>query len=641
MSKPRARVEPLAPRSLILRAAIGAALFAGFPGGCGAPPAPTPDAAVMAAIESTPAASAAPYAEKLYADHCAACHDGGMAEAPTRAALEAKNTATILAALTTGVMREQAAMISPSDRETLAAYLARAVEDQARRTIAVNACPAPLKFEAPAQWGRWGGDKRNTRFQTAAGLTASTAPALKLKWAFGFPNAARARSQPAVTAEAIFLGSQDGTFYALDPETGCVHWRYFAGAEVRNAAVIEEDAQGRPQTLYFADFDATVYAVDAATGAERWKVSVRDHPVGTITGSLALHDGRLFVPMSSTEVVSAYAPTYECCTFRGGVVALGAKDGRRLWRYYTVPPPEKTRINAQGAQNYGPSGAPIWTTPTIDEKRGLVYVGTGENYSSPATAMSDAIVALDMRTGAVRWVRQTVAGDAWNGACGRTEANCPEEDGPDFDFGAPPMLLTMTNGEDILIAGQKSGMVFGLDPDDGGKILWEKRAGMGGFNGGVHWGMASDGRAVFVGVADTPGHHATTGEPRQGVHAYLASSGADLWSRIEPPTCASSARECFPAISAPVTATADLVIAGGLDGVLRLYRAADGEPLWTFDTKLDFETVNGVPATGGSIDAAGPVVAGGRIIVNSGYDKFANIPGNALLVFEAEGKAEP
>lgn len=627
-----------------LRRTISAALIAAVLGGCGAPSAPTPDAAVLAAVDGSHAPRAAgPYAENLYVNHCAACHDGGMAEAPTRAALEAKAAATILAAMNSGVMREQAAMISPSDREALAAWLARAVADRARRTVAVNACAAPLKFSARPQWGRWGGDKRNTRFQSAAsaGLDKEAAPTLKLKWAFGFPDAARARSQPAVTPEAIFLGSQDGAVYALDPETGCVHWRYFAGAEVRNAAVIEEDSQGRPNTLYFADFDATVYAVDAVTGAERWRVSVRDHPVGTVTGSLALHDGRLFVPLSSTEVVSAHNPAYECCTFRGGVAALDAKDGRRLWRYHTVPAPEKTRINAAGAQNYGPSGAPVWTTPTIDEARGLVYVGTGENYSSPATAMSDAIVALDIETGAVRWVRQTVAGDAWNGACGRTEANCPDEDGPDFDFGAPPMLLTLTDGGDILVAGQKSGMVFGLDPEDSGKILWEKRAGMGGYNGGVHWGMASDGTTVFVGVADTPGHHATTGEPRHGVHAYDASTGAELWSRVEPRPCDSDRRECFPAISAPVTATPDLVIAGGLDGVLRIYRAADGEPLWDFDTKREFTTVNGVAAKGGSIDAAGPVIADGRIIVNSGYDKFGNIPGNALLVFEAEGKAKP
>ena len=551
-----------------MRALSCAALIASL-GGCGAPAAPSVDSAVLAAVEASPSTpAAAPYAEKLYADHCAACHDGGMAEAPTRAALEAKEPATILAAMNSGVMREQAAMISPSDKDALAAWLGRAVADRARRTVAINSCAKSLKFTARPLWGRWGGDARNTRFQDAAsaGVDAQSAPSLKLKWAFGFPNAARARSQPAVAAEAIFVGSQDGAFYALDPETGCVYWRYFTDAEVRNAAVIGADAEGRPQTLYFGDFIATVYAIDAATGAERWKVSVRDHPVGTITGSLALHDGKLFVPMSSTEVVSAYNPAYECCTFRGGVVALSAADGRRLWRHFTVPQPTKTRVNAEGVQNFGPSGAPVWTTPTVDERRGLVYVGTGENYSSPATDMSDAIVALEIATGAVRWVRQTVAGDAWNGACGRTEANCPEENGPDFDFGAPPMLLTLTDGRDILIAGQKSGMVFGLDPDDGGRILWEKRAGMGGYNGGVHWGMASDGATLFVGVADTPGHHATTGEPRHGIHAFDAATGAERWSRIEMRACEGRSVACIPAISAPVTAAADLVVAGGRRG---------------------------------------------------------------------------
>lgn len=485
-------------------------------------------------------------------------------------------------------------------------------------------------------WNGWGNGVENRRYQpgSVAGLAPGNIGRMEVKWAFGFPGAARARSQPAVTRQAIFTGSQDGRVYALDTRTGCQWWSFPADAEVRTAPTLSFDADGNIDRLYFGDFAANVYALDARSGKLIWKVSVKDHPAGTITGSPTLHGGRLFVPMSSTEVVSAMDAAYACCTFRGGVTALSADDGRRLWRMHTVAAPVRQGRNRRGVQAFGPSGAPVWSVSTVDARRGLLYVGTGENYSSPASGMSDAIVAMELATGRVRWVRQTIAGDAWNASCSGIGdgVNCPKEDGPDFDFGAPPILATLADGRDILLAGQKSGMVFGLDPDDGGRILWQQRAGAGGFNGGIHWGMASDGRTLYVGIADTPGNKGAVGPRRPGLHAFDAATGRPLWSRIEPQTCPRRAFECETALSAPVTLTDGMVFGGAHNGLLTAYSTVDGTPLWRFDTRRAFETVNGVPARGGSIDSAGPVPVGGLLVVNSGYDKFGQIPGNLLLV---------
>ncbi len=573
------------------------------------------------------------HAVSLYEANCASCHDAGLAGAPTREAMEALSPSVILAALTQGVMKEQGAALSRVDQILLSQHLG---DEAAGADVAVQYCEGELQFSGAPLWNRWGNDKRNDRFQDAgsAGISADDLPDLELAWAFGFPGAQRARSQPAVTQEAIFTGSQSGRVYALDTETGCAWWTYEAGVEVRNAPLIATGEDGTPTALYFGDFDANVHAVDPRTGEKLWTKSVKDHPDGTITGSVALHDDILYVPMSSTEIVSAYVDDYACCTFRGGVTALNAQNGETLWRWYSTDEPEKVGLTNVGTDILAPSGAPVWSTPTIDTERGLLYVGTGENYSSPANDKSDAIIALELTTGREQWVWQATTGDAWNAACGREpKANCPEEDGPDFDFGAPPMLVTLDTGEDRILAGQKSGEVFGLDPDDNGALLWRSRVGMGGFNGGIHWGMASDGATLWVGIADTPGNKFAEGPPRPGVHALDPKTGEALWSRIEPPTCDEISYACMTALSAPLTATDGLIFAGAHNGRLLAYDSSDGSVLWKRETNRAFETINGVDAKGGSIDSAGVVVAGGMVIVNSGYDKFGEIPGNVLLVY--------
>ena len=368
-----------------------------------------------------------------------------------------------------------------------------------------------------------------------------------------------------------------------------------------------------------------------------------DHPDTTLTGSVVLDGDRLMVPMSSTEILSAYSPDYSCCTFRGGVLALSAATGEELWRMYTTAEPTRRKLNSRGVQRWGPSGAPVWSAPTIDHARGLVYVGTGENYSTPANDMSDAIIAMRRDSGEVVWVQQTLAGDAWNGACVVRGVNCPEEDGPDFDFGAPPILATVPVGEggqgetkDYLLAGQKSGMIFGLDPDRNGEILWERRLGMGGFNGGVHWAMTVSGDKLIVPITDTPGNRFTTGPPQPGLHALDIATGEPLWSVLHPADC-SGKRSCyFNGLSAAPTATDELVFAASLNGLLAAYDLEDGKVLWSFATRREFETVNGVEAHGGSIDSAGAVVVGDQL-----FDKWSQYPGNVLLAFRLQTEPGP
>jgi polyvinyl alcohol dehydrogenase (cytochrome) len=566
-------------------------------------------------------------AEKLYQENCATCHDTEASGAPNRAALESRTPAALLAALETGLMREQGKALKPEERQLLADYLGV-------KTTAVTGkkCDGELKLADAPLWNRWGNGLENRRYQPVAkgGITPANVGNLELRWAFAFPNAARARSQPVVTDEAIFTGSSDGRVYALNRESGCIWWTFDADSEVRSAPTLGDDGR-----LYFGDFSAQVYAVDARSGELVWKTPVKDHPAGTITGSLTLHDGRLFVPMSSTEVISAMKAEYECCSFRGGVTALEAKTGKTLWRMHTVDAAKEAGVDQKGQPAFGPSGAPVWSSPTVDTKRGLLYFGTGENYSSPASAMSDSIIAVELGTGKIRWWQQTIANDAWNASCESFSngVNCPREKGPDLDFGAPPILMTLADGRDILLAGQKSGMVFALDPDKDGSILWRQRAGAGGYNGGIHWGMASDAAALYVGIADTPGNKGAVGPRRPGIHAFDLISGKPLWSRIEPFTCKERKFECETALSAPVTATDGIVFGGAHNGLLRAYSTADGSILWSFDTRREFQTINGVKGKGGSIDSAGPVLAGGLLIVNSGYDKFGEIPGNVLLVF--------
>jgi polyvinyl alcohol dehydrogenase (cytochrome) len=501
-------------------------------------------------------------------------------------------------------------------------------------------------------WTGWGVTPSQQRFQPAnmARLSASDAAKLQLKWAFGFADVTQAQSQPAVAGGRIFVGSAAKKVYALDAKTGCIHWSFDTDAPVRTAVTV--GAVGSGGAVYFGDQRANAYALDAISGKLLWKTHVDEFFAATITGAPTLAGGRLYVPVSSSEEIMGLAiPKYECCKFRGSVSALDAATGKVIWKSYTIAEePKPVRKNVQGTQLWGPSGAGVWSSPTVDLKRKRVYVTTGDSYSDPAASTSDAFIAFDLETGKLAWSKQMTEGDAFTVDCDLPPAmqtTCPEAKGPDFDFGSSAVLVDLPNGRSALIAGQKSGIVHALDPDKAGAMLWQKRVGKGSKLGGVQWGIAVDARNVYVAVSDvqltvvppgTPGAQATSGtaylydaKAGGGLYALNIETGDVVWQTPHP-GCKDKPG-CSPAQSAAVTVIPGVVFSGGLDGHLRGYSTTDGKIVWDVDTMRDYETINGVKAKGGSLDGPGAVVVDGMLYVNSGYTLIGQAPGNVLLAF--------
>ena len=573
----------------------------------------------------------------LYQQHCASCHEGGVAKAPQLSLLQIMPPTSILRAMQGGVMQTQAAAMSDAQQRSLAEYLSGHSLAEAAMTSAAPQCAAgqsAFDFSARPDTAGWGVNLGNHRYYRPeiAGISAADMGELELKWAFAFPGALRARSQPAIAGGAVFIGSQDGTVYALDKATGCIRWRFSTVAEVRNGIVVADwtpDAKS-PPLLYFGDLVGNVYALNAVTGELVWRDRPDDHPSLTLTASPALHDGRLYVPLSSLEVTAAADPGYACCTFRGGVAVYDALSGEKLFTSYTIAePPAVVGKNAVGTDRIAPSGSPVWNTPALDIKRGVMYVGTGENYSSPANDTSDAILALSLEDGSIVWSQQMTAGDAWNMGCETEERiNCPPEDGPDYDFGAATLLATTSEGRDLVLAGQKSGNVYALDPARGGAIVWQKKLGRGGIQGGVHFGMALDGDLLYVPMSDFDGGPRWPGKALPGMYAVDIRNGDVLWYTPAEDRC--EGREfCQPGLSAAASAIEGGVVAGAMDGVLRVYDKATGKVLWSYDSVRSFPTTDGGTAQGGSFGgAAGPVFSDGMMFVNSGYGIYFHMPGN-------------
>jgi polyvinyl alcohol dehydrogenase (cytochrome) len=582
---------------------------------------------------------------EIYAGTCAVCHDQGVSRAPQRFAMSLMSPGSIYRALTAGVMKPMAAALSDQDKLTVAQYLAsRSLGGgEVRSPLMCARDAAAFDYGQPPTFTGWGLTPDNAHAITTAmaGINRSNIGRLKLKWALAFPEAVRARSQPAVAGGAIFVGSHNGTVYALDPATGCARWLFKARAEVRTGIVVSPwkhgDRRARP-LLYFGDIVGTVYAVDAVSGTELWSHKVDPHPAATLSATPALYGGLLFVPVSSIEEGSAGSPNYPCCTFRGSVVAFDAATGVQRWQTFMTDPPAERGVNAAGTKRFGPSGAAIWGTPAIDPKRRQIYIATGDNYSSPTTALSDSVMALDLRTGRIRWATQATARDGWNGSCGgrttATRSNCPDEDGPDFDFGAAPVLAKDGGNREYVVAGQKSGVVWAFNPDNG-QVRWKTKVGRGGVGGGVQFGIAVEGDKVFVPIHDRP-DGATYSEPaRPGMYALSLRDGGFLWKAPSEDACAGRST-CYPGYAGAITATPDLVLGGSIDGHLRVFDSASGAVLWDFDTAREFTTVNGDVAQGGSMaGGAAPLAYRGLLLLNSGYQVFGieQKAGNVFLVF--------
>jgi polyvinyl alcohol dehydrogenase (cytochrome) len=592
-----------------------------------------------------------PLGERVYQTNCAVCHKAGLDRAPNRETLALFGADQILAALERGSMVSMAVTLSSEQRRAVSEYLAGRPLGALPRTPPVSAmCKGPSAFtRSEPTWQGWGGvGLSNTRFQTseAAGLSAAEVPRLRVKWAFGFPGDIRAYSPPTIVGGRLFLGSQGGMVYSLDAASGCVHWYFDAGAWVRSAATVAEiEHRGRRRdAVFFGDGRGYVHALDAASGEELWRTRADAYAVAHLTGSPAYYEGRLYVPVASNEEAAAASPGYECCRFRGSLVALDAGSGAVLWKTWLVGEPQRTSRNASGAQLWGPSGVPVWSSPAIDPERNAVYVTTGNNYSLPASELSNAFVAMDLDTGEIRWARQITAGDAWNTACRlEDKTNCPDVESPDFDFGASPILVSQADGRRLLVAGQKSGVVYALDPDRDGTLVWQARVGRGGTMGGVQWGSAADAENVYVAVSDIrriPVKHAWATEADRevggGMYALRLADGERVW--YAPPAPCGERPRCAPAQPGAVTAIPGVAFAGSMDGFLRAYSTADGSILFELDTIRAFDTVNGVPAQGGALDGGGPTIAGGMLFVNSGNPNGGGMPGNVLIALSVDGR---
>ncbi len=565
---------------------------------------------------------------------CTKCHGNSAVDrAPSPAAIRQMPPERIYAAITTGDMQTQAANLSDEQKRRLAEYMggrplgSAALGDASQMP---DHCPAQALADPSKgpEWNGWGVDAHNSRFQSAAGagLTNAQIPNLKLKWAFGFPLGVSAFGQPSVAAGRIFAGSDIGYVYSLDMKTGCVYWSYQAKAAVRTAITIGRTGSSSSSryAVYFGDMQANAYALDAASGALLWTKRVEDHFAARITAAPTLYEGRLYVPVSTSEGFSASTPDYPCCTFRGSVVALNAATGDQVWKAYTIPESKPTKKNSAGTQLYGPSGVAVWNSPTIDAKRRTVYFGTGDSATEPAPETSDSILAVDLDTGKLRWSFQAEPNDATLGGCGGRGAKqseaCPEHPGPDWDFGASVILKTLAGGRDILLAPNKSGIVFALDPDRKGALIWKtnlaEREGTRGTN--LVWGGSADERNLYVGLASG------------AISAVQFATGEKLWTTR---LAQAGSRESNVAASSAIPGA---VFIGGTDGRLHALATADGHELWSFDTARDFTTVNQVPAHGGSIGSIGPTIAGGMVFIASGYSVTSGTPGNVLLAFGVE-----
>lgn len=613
-------------------------------------------------LASSAHAQSAAAGEAVYKQRCAQCHDApDVARAPSRESLSARNEQTIIASLSPGgVMAPQGEQLSGAEKQAVARYLAAAPSATPPAGAAAAApsltfgtpspnlpppdpaagqctSPAPAFTPTPATtWNGWGNDTSNGRFQPAerAGLNTQTVPKLTLKWAYGFHGATTATSQPAVIAGRVYVGSDPGGLHALDLKTGCWYWKYSAESGVRSAPVVARISD-KPErwAVMFGDLKAFVYALDAQTGEQIWKVQVDTHPSARVTGAPSVHGNRLFVPVSSFEEGPAARPNYPCCTFRGSVLALDTASGKTLWQTYMITEkPQMVGKNATGTPLWKPAGVGVWSTPTIDPDRNLLYVGTGNSYTQPAAPMSDSIVALAMDSGEIRWFNQITANDAFVVGCRAGNQNCPETVGPDHDFGSSPILRSV-GGRRLLLAGQKSGVMFALDPDAKGKVVWQQRVGKGSELGGIEWGPAADLSTVYIAISDVIAQGLGASEQAGGLHALRIADGQRAWYTAAPALTCKGGPGCSSAQSAAISVIPGVVFSGSVDGHLRAYSTTDGKIIWDFDTMRDFETTNGVKGAGGSIDAGGPVIVNGMVLTNSGYGRWRGKPGNVLLAF--------
>ena len=599
---------------------------------------PTPAAASPQAQAQATALAA--HGEELFNGQCKQCHDPAVERAPNRTQLASVNGEVIINALSAGgVMQPMAANMTTDDIRAIAVYLTgraeiRAAFDTAKE--ASNPCPASNIFVAQGpSWNGWSPDVQSSRVATQSTIKAKDAPKLKVKWAFAYQGGRY--GEPTIYGNRVFLTSSSGVAYALDRSTGCVAWQFKIRDGIRVTPSIDKNpASPSGYAVYFGDFAHNVYALDAANGKQLWKVNVEPHPRAVLTGAPVLYKDKLYVPVSSWEETISSVAHYQCCTFRGSVAALDTRTGHIDWHTYVMPEPKPFKTNAAGTQMFGPAGGAIWSAPTIDPKRGWLYVTTGDSYTEAKEDASDGVMAIDLKTGTVQWKHQMTADDNFLTGCppGRPAINCPTPTGPDWDFGASAILKRLPNGKDILLAGQKSGQVYGIDPNNGA-LVWQQRFGKGSALGGVEWGMAADNDHVYAAVNQG-------GAP--GLYALRLSDGQLAWQQlaVSPAACSFKTARCGNGYSAPPTVVNGVVFAPNQDGHIRAFNAKTGAMVWDYDAGAQsYDTVNGVKDQhGANFDGSGIAFAGDMAFAMSGYNGASGSsgPNNVLLAFSVDGK---
>jgi len=577
----------------------------------------------------------------LFQKHCTTCHGNPAVErAPSPEAIRSMPPEKIYEALEPdGIMAVPGAALSDTERRRIAEFMSGRPLGSARLGAASampNQCrdnPKLLSAASAPQWNGWSSDAANHRFQStaAAGIRARDVPRLRLRWAFGFPAGVSANAEPTIVAGRVFVGSDNGFFYAIDAATGCVYWSFEVGSTVRGAATVAPITAhaAKRYAVYFGDGRANVYALDARTGALLWKSRVDEHFVARITAAPRYYNGKLLVPVSSSEGFSAGTPDYPCCTARGSVVALDAATGRQVWKAWVIaeePKPYATQPN--GVVLSGPSGGSVWNTPTVDPKRHAVYFGTGDAWAAPSTTTTDAIMAVDINNGGLLWAFQVTADDVHLGGCNGPElsAACPKVNGPDMDIGNSPILMSLAGGARVLLAGTKAADVLAVDPDHNGALIYRVNP-TGASPGGnyqvgapaILWGGAADATQAYFGMG--------TG----GLAGIEAATGRTRWVFRPEPTQGTG----VVSLGAAPTVMPGVVFEGSTQGLLYAVSAADGKEIWRFDTAQSFDTVNKVPARGGAIAVSGAVAVNGMLFVGSGYAVgSAATAGNVLLAFD-------
>ncbi len=590
--------------------------------------------------------SASEGGKAVYQQYCAACHNApGTTRAPTLDALQQMSAQTLRFTLTEGIMQQQGSIVPSEQFNDLIDYLAAPTDDQDwvagmmcspdKRAIELNGFVS--QFALP------GGVRHLTAEQ--AGLNNQDLSQLELAWAIGFPNTTSLRSAPVIVGSTLyFTPTPTGKLLAMDTESACVKWAYDAGGQLRTS--ISYGQVGEQQALVFAGRTGEVHAISAASGELIWKTDPRHSQRAGITGAPVFAGDRIIVPLSASGVGSGANPRYECCSEHGAVAAISADSGKLLWTYHTMEDAKYTgKLSPTGVKLRGPSGAPIWSTPTVDMKRGLVYVTTGQNTSLPATNTSDAIIALNLNTGEEQWVFQGLANDVWNLACRepweKSGPNCPNPEDSvlkDYDFGGAAVLAKTKTGADILLAGQKSGEVWAINPDNG-ELIWNQRFGLGTPLGGNHWGIAIDGERVYVPIND-PGFSSAESPLEPGMNALDISTGKVLWRQAAKPACDNGRKERYGVcaekfgLSATPLAIDSAVISASIDGRVYIHEGESGNLLWQYDTLQDFKTLNGIEGKGGGIDSHSIAAGNGMIFIASGYSGFRQPPGNVLLAFK-------